>query len=92
MILWSFIKKELIALLRDPVMLAAIMIIPMIQVVVLSQAITVEARNLHMAIDTKTDDYVMNRIYDHALGSGWFVKVAPMQESAVTAVQSGKAV
>lgn len=91
MILWSFIKKELIALLRDPVMLAAIMIIPMIQVVVLSQAITVEARNLHMAIDTKTDDYVMNRIYDHALGSGWFVKVAPMQESAVTAVQSGKA-
>lgn len=91
MILWSFLKKEIIALLRDPVMLAAIMIMPMIQVVVLSQAITTEARNLRLAVDTKADDYALNRIYDHALGSGWFIKVPPLQEDAAAAVQSGKA-
>lgn len=91
MILLSFIKKELISLLRDPVMLAAILIMPMVQVVVLSQAITMEARNLHLVVETNTDDYVLDRIYDHALGSGWFEKVEPLQESAMEAVQSGKA-
>ncbi len=91
MILWSFFKKEIITLLRDPVMLAAVMIVPMVQVVVLSQAITMEARNLRLAVDTKAGDDILNRIYDHALGSGWFIKVPPLQEDAASAVRSGKA-
>lgn len=89
--LWGFIKKELIALRRDPVMLAAIMILPVLQIIILSQAITMEARNLRLAIDTTPNDFIMSRIYDHAIGSGWFVKIPPMNKSALQAVQAGEA-
>lgn len=89
--LLGFIKKELIALRRDPIMLAAILILPIVQVIILSQAITFEARNLRLVIDTIPDDTIMTRVYDHALGSGWFKKVAPLQKSAVEAVQAGEA-
>ncbi|MGN1063710.1 MAG: ABC transporter permease [Alphaproteobacteria bacterium] len=89
--LWGFIKKELIALLRDRVMLAAVLILPVLQVTLLSLAITMEARNLRLAIDTEPNDFIMERIYDHAIGSGWFIKIKPQQKSAVEAVRTGAA-
>ncbi len=89
--LWGFFKKEMIALLRDPVMLMAILIMPVVQVIIFSQAITMEAKNLRLAIDLEPNDYMMERIYDHAIGSGWFTKVNPSPQSAIDLVQSGKA-
>lgn len=89
--LWGFIKKEIIALLRDPVLLVAILILPAVQVIILGQAITLEAKNLRLVVDTAPNDFMMDRIYDHALGSGWFVRVPPVQKSAVEAVRSGEA-
>ena len=89
--LFGFLKKEIISLLRDPVMLAAILIMPIVQVVILSQAITVEAQNLRLVIDTEPDDFIMTRIYDKAIGSGWFVKINPQEQNAVDAVRSGRA-
>ncbi len=89
--LWGFIKKELIALLRDPVMLVAILLMPVVQVIVLSQAITMEARNLRLAVDTIPNDVIMERVYNHAIGSGWFVRIDPLEKSAVEAVQAGEA-
>lgn len=88
--LWGFIKKELIALWRDPVMLAAVLFLPVLQIVILSLALTMEARNLRLGIDTEPNDYLMDRIYDHAIGSGWFVKIKPIQKSAINAVQTGE--
>ena len=89
--LLGFLKKEIISLLRDPVMLAAILVMPIIQVVILSQAITVEAQNLRLVIDTAPNDFVMTRIYDRAIGSGWFIKTEPQKKSAIEAVRSGSA-
>lgn len=89
--LWGFIKKELTALLRDPVMLVAVLIMPVVQMVVLSQAITLEAENLRLVIDAEPGDTVMERIYDHAIGSGWFVRAEDSTKDALHAVQTGDA-
>lgn len=89
--LWGFIKKELIALWRDRTLLAAVLILPVVQMTLLSLAITMEARNIRLAIDTEPNDFIMDRIYDHAIGSGWFIKFKPLQKSAVQAVQTGEA-
>ena len=88
--LWGFIKKEIIALLRDPVLLAAVLIVPAVQVVILGQAISFEARNLKLAIDTIPNDMMMSRIKDHALGAGWFVDFPNSKQSAIRAVQTGE--
>lgn len=89
--LWGFIRKEVIGLLRDPVLLVALLVLPAVQVVVLGQAITLEASHLRLALDSEPSDTMMNRLYDHALGSGWFVQIPPQSISAMQAVQTGAA-
>ncbi len=87
----GFFKKEIIALLRDPVLLIAVMVMPAVQLVVLSGAITLEAKNIRLAVDSAPGDMVMEKIYNHAIGSGWFVRAPDTNKDAVTAVQSGAA-
>lgn len=89
--LWGFIKKEIITLLRDPVLLIAILIMPAVQVIVLGQAISLEAQNLKLAIDTIPNDTMIARIKDHTLGSGWFIEFPNTRQSAIKAVQTGQA-
>lgn len=88
---WGFFKKEIIGLLRDPVLLVAVMVMPAVQLVVLSGAITLEAKNLRLAVDAGTGDVMMEKIYNHAIGSGWFVRAPDMDKDPVAAVQSGRA-
>ncbi len=88
---WGFFKKEIIALVRDPVLLAAVLVMPAVQLVVLSGAITLEANNLKLVVDAMPGDVAMEKIYNHAIGSGWFVRVPDTDKDAVTAVQSGVA-
>lgn len=88
---WGFFKKEIIALVRDPVLLIAVMVAPAIQLVVYSGAITLEAKNLRLVVDSAPGDVLMDRIYRHAIGSGWFVRVPETPRDAVGAVQSGVA-
>lgn len=87
----GFFKKELIGLLRDPVLLVAVMVMPAVQLVVLSGAITLEAKNLRLAVDTGAHDMMMEKIYNHAIGSGWFVRAPDTDKDPVAAVQSGRA-
>lgn len=87
----GFFKKEIISLIRDPVLLVAVMVMPAVQLVVLSGAITFEANNLRLAIDTNTTDTFMEKIYNHAIGSGWFVRAPDTNADPVSAVQSGHA-
>lgn len=91
MVIWGFLKKELIQLLRDPVMVIAIMVMPVVQVVILSQAITNEPKNLRLAIDLEPTDYLLHRIYDRAIASGWFIEIPNSESSAIDVVQSGNA-
>jgi len=88
---WGFFKKEIIGLVRDPVLFVAVMIMPAVQLVVLSGAITLEAKNLRLAVDTGTNDVVMEKFYNHAIGSGWFVRAPVTDKDSVAAVQSGDA-
>lgn len=88
---WGFFKKEIIALFRDKVLLAAVLIMPAVQLVVYSGAITMEAKNLRLAVDAVPNDTVMEKVYNHAIGSGWFVRAVTTDMDAVTAVQSGNA-
>lgn len=88
---WGFFKKEIIGLLRDPVLLVAVMVMPAVQLVILSGAITLEANNLRLAVDVVPNDFVMEKIYNHAIGSGWFVRAPDTDKDPVAAVQSGKA-
>lgn len=87
----GFFKKEIIGLLRDPVLLVAVMVMPAVQLVVLSGAITLEANNLRLAVDVAPGDVVMEKIYNHAIGSGWFVAAPVTEKSPADAVQSGAA-
>ncbi len=88
---WGFFKKEVIGLVRDPVLLVAVMVMPAVQLVVLSGAITLEANNMRIAMDAPAGDFAMEKIYDHAIGSGWFVPMPDTDMDATRAVQSGNA-
>lgn len=88
---WGFFKKEIIGLLRDPVLMVAVMIMPAVQLVVLSGAITLEAQNLRLAVDAGANDTIMEQIYNRAIGSGWFVRAPNTDKDAIAAVQSGRA-
>lgn len=87
----GFLKKELIGLVRDPVLLAAVLVMPAVQLVVLSGAITLEANNIRLAVDIAPGDTVMEQVYNHAIGSGWFVRADNTDKDPVRAVQSGAA-
>ncbi len=88
---WGFFKKEIIALVRDPVLLAAVMVMPAVQLVVLSGAITLEANNLRLVVDSAPNDILMDKIYNHAIGSGWFVRAPDTDNDAVWAVTTSAA-
>lgn len=88
---WGFFKKEIIALTRDKVLLVAVLIMPAVQLVIYSGAITLEAKNLRLAVDMEPTDTIMEKVYNHAIGSGWFVSIPNTDMDAVTAVQSGAA-
>ncbi len=88
---WGFFKKEIIGLVRDPILLIAVMVMPAVQLVVLSGAITLEANNMRIAMDAPAGDFAMKKIYDHAIGSGWFIRMPDSDMDATHAVQSGNA-
>lgn len=89
--LLGFFKKEIIALVRDPVLLIAVMVMPAVQLVVYSGAITLEANNLRLAVDSAPNDFIMEKIYNHAIGSGWFVRAHNTSDDCISSVQSGHA-
>ncbi|MDR0744638.1 MAG: ABC transporter permease [Holosporales bacterium] len=74
MILRGFLKKEIIQTLRNPIMVFALLFMPVVQAFLLSYAITNEPKNISIAIDAKPNDYLIHRIYEHAISSGWFIK------------------
>ena len=69
-VLYGFFKKEIIALLRSPVLMVAVLIMPVVQMILLSGAITFQADNLRLVIKSAPNDVVAERIYNRAIGSG----------------------
>lgn len=90
MILIGFLKKEIIQMLRNPIMVFAILIMPIIQSFLLSYSITNEPKNITIGIDAEPNDYLINRIYEHAISSGWFLKAPATIKGSFDIIQSGK--
>ena len=91
-VLYGFFKKEIIALLRSPVLMVAVLIMPVVQMILLSGAITFQADNLRLVIKSAPNDVVAERIYNRAIGSGFFVDAGvDANRAAVDSVQSGAA-
>lgn len=88
--LWGFIKKEIVQLLRNKVLMWAVLIMPLVQVIIISLALSFEAKNLKIAIDCKANDYIMQEIREKMEASGWFNKVEPLKETSFRALQMGK--
>ncbi|MDR2598348.1 MAG: ABC transporter permease [Holosporales bacterium] len=91
MILKGFLKKEIKQMLRNPIMVFALLFMPIVQAFLLSYAITNEPKNILITTDAKPDDYLVNRIYEHALSSRWFVGAASYDNNPFNVVQSGRA-
>ncbi len=91
-VLRGFFKKEIVALVRDPVLLVAILIMPVVQMVLLSGAITFQASNLRLVMKSAPNDVIAERIYTSAIGSGFFVDArVDENKNPIVAVQAGKA-
>lgn len=87
----GFLRKEIIGLLRTPALLVAIVVMPAVQVVLYGGAITLTANNLRLAIDMTPNDILMEKFYNHAIGSGYFIRADNTTDDAITAVQTGAA-
>lgn len=91
-VLVGFFKKEIIALLRDPILMVAILIMPVVQMILLSGAITFQADNLRIVMQNAPNDVIMQQIYDRAIGSGFFVGAnVDANRNPIEVVQSGAA-
>ncbi|MBR1380677.1 MAG: ABC transporter permease [Alphaproteobacteria bacterium] len=91
MTIWGFFKKEITAMLRTPALVVAVLIMPAVQILILSGAITLEANHIRLAVDMAPNDVIMERVYNHAIGSGFFIRARDTKMDAITAVQSGNA-
>ncbi|MBR1777331.1 MAG: ABC transporter permease [Alphaproteobacteria bacterium] len=87
----GFIKKELIQLFRNPQMLVALLIMPLIQTLILNSSLSSTAQNIKLYVDGKADDYVLSKIQEKAQASKWFSAVEPTTETPFKAVQTGVA-
>lgn len=90
-VLYGFFKKEIISLLRDPILIIAILIMPIVQMILLAGAITFQADNLRLVMQSVPNDVVMERIYNRAIGSGFFIAVDDKYNDPIDMVQAGYA-
>lgn len=90
-VLMGFFRKEIISLLRDPILMVAILIMPVVQMILLSGAITFQADNLRLIMRNTPNDVIMGRIYDRAIGSGFFIPITDDMNNPIDMIQAGAA-
>ncbi|MDR3179743.1 MAG: ABC transporter permease [Holosporaceae bacterium] len=84
-----FWKKEIIQMIRNPRMVAVIFFMPILQMLLVSFAMNNEPQNIRLAVDCTANDYLVQKIYDKAIASGWFSKIDAGDESPFAAIQKG---
>ncbi|MBO5662927.1 MAG: ABC transporter permease [Alphaproteobacteria bacterium] len=78
--------------MRDPILMVAILIMPVVQMILLSGAITFQANNLRVVMQNTPKDVIMQRIYDRVIGSGFFVDAnVDANRNPIEVVQAGAA-
>ncbi|WP_428897585.1 ABC-2 type transport system permease protein [Parelusimicrobium proximum] len=71
-VIFGFIKKELIQVVRDKKLLGAIIFLPVMQCVIFGLALNSEVKNIELAVVAAPGDRIAERIRTKAAGTGWF--------------------
>ncbi len=69
----GFFKKEMLQTLRDPRMRVLLFLVPCLQMTIFGMALSTEARNIRLSLDSSSGDQVLDKIKERALASGWFI-------------------
>lgn len=90
-ILRSFIRKEILQILRDNRMRFVLFVAPMVQLVIFGVALSNETKNVRLAVSARSRDVVLNDLYTRALGTRWFIPAKVSGQDPVDWIQSGEA-
>lgn len=69
----GFLVKELTQMIRNPIMVFALLVMPVVQCFLLSYAVSNEARNLSIVVSAPASDVAMRRILTQCTASDLFV-------------------
>ena len=87
----GFIKKEMFQSLRDPRIRIMLFVMPLIQLSLFGFAISNDIKNVRIAAQFDSKDYVLRDIYEHSLASGWFIPAKSNDSDPYQLIQSGAA-
>lgn len=71
----TLIKKEFLAIFKDPKSRSLIIFPPLIQLFVFANAITMEIKNIDVSIIDYSNSYYSRELISHFYGSSWFRKI-----------------
>jgi ABC-2 type transport system permease protein len=91
--LLGFIKKELLQTVYDPRMKFLLFVMPCVQMTLFGVAISNEVKNIRLAANFDSKDYVLRDVYERAIAGNWFVPAnAPAQNNdPFKLIQGGQA-
>ncbi|MFI5392002.1 MAG: ABC transporter permease, partial [Bacteriovoracales bacterium] len=69
----GFIRKELVQSVRDPRMKFLLFVVPFIQMTLFGVSISNEVKNIRLAANFDSKDYILRDIYERAIKGGWFI-------------------
>ena len=88
----AFIRKELNQSLRDPNMKQTLFVTPVILLLVFGFASSNETKNVRLAVRMEPKDTLLRQVYDHALGTKWFIPAASdSQEDPMSIIERNEA-
>jgi len=87
----GFFRKEIIQTLRDPRMRALVFVAPILQLLLFGYAISMEVRNIKLAVSSQQADRLTREVAERAYCSHWFVPVKTQGQDPFVWVQSGQA-
>lgn len=92
-LVWAFVKKELVQVLRDPKMKFILFVTPVVQMTLFGLALNSEMTNIRLYARPMMNDPLLNDIHRDAVASGWFLRDdgrEAMVGEDVSAFRSGK--
>lgn len=87
----GFFRKEIIQTLRDPRMRVLVFVAPILQLLLFGYAISMEVRNIKLAVSSQQADRLSREVAERAYCSRWFVPVKTQGHDPFVWVQSGQA-
>ncbi len=89
--LLAFIRKELVQSVRDPRMKFLLFVVPFIQMTLFGISISNEVKNIRLAANFDSKDYILRDIYNRAIEGGWFIPAKSKGVDPFTLIRSGDA-